>query len=1114
MWFFYFKKMIKKNNLLKVLYAYLAIAIVGCSTKENTLFFQLPVSKTKIDFNNKITESNEFNILTNEYIFNGGGVAVSDFNNDDLPDLYFTGNQVENRLYINSSDLIFKDITSTSRTAAKEMWSTGVAVADVNSDGWMDIYVCAAMLDDKRNNMLFINQGLNENGIPTFDEQAKSYGLNSSANSMAASFLDYNKDGLLDLYVVNNEQSEINPNNYRKKITNGTATSNDQLYRNNGDGTFTDVSDEAGVLIEGYGLSVSIFDFNNDSWPDIYVTNDYLTNDILYVNQQDGTYKNMITKYISHQSKFSMGSDVGDFNNDGYSDLITLDMLGETNSRKKTTISGSSYIQENLNNRWNYEDQHIRNMLFMGNGTSQSFSEIGKLAGVYQTDWSWSPLFADLDNDGLKDLMITNGFPRDITDMDFANYRFDVQRFVSKTRLLDSIPVVKISNYSYKNNGDMSFIDQTESWGLKIPSFSNGAVYSDLDLDGDLDYVVNNINDLAFVFENKTDHKTSDFIQIKLKGPSNNPKGLGSKVVVRFDDGSFQFHELYISKGYMSSVEAMAHFGLGKGKKLSNVEILWPDGKYSNIKGLMVNRRHEINYDDAQKINLQSLKFPLNKKDASKTYSEVSMKYGIDHLHEEQQVNDYAYQRLLPRKLSENGPSLEVGDLNGDGLEDFLVGSSFGYSPVIFFQTESGIFEKKILFDNAKMLQYEIESMALFDLENDGDLDLYMVSGGGQFKGGNSNLQDRLFINDGLGYFTLNEIDLPIFSNGSVVTISDFDKDGYIDLFVGARNVPEQFPNADKSYLLKNIKGVLTPIDLQNNIEFNSLGMVSDAKWVDIDGDFDDDLVVVGEYSSIQIFKNNKGEFNKIINKELENNKGLWRCIEIYDKDNDGDFDLLIGNFGSNNMYNISQETPLNLISKDIDDNGSIDPIIFTYQKNKNGEMESYPIQFWKNLIDQSPFFRQKFNSYEDFSNATINDYKEDKAFEGAKILSVNQDKSMIIENLGNDEFKAIPLPQEAQLAPLNCIFVKENDFSKTQLFLTGNDMGGNPFEGNHDGFRGLILESQKNQEFSIIQANDSGFNIPGNAKDIVKIKLKNGDELIIVAQNQDRLLVFKKDLN
>ena len=614
--------MLKRTNLYLV--SLYVILFVSCSKKNSPLFQLLDSKTTQITFENTITETDDFNILTNEYIFNGGGIAVSDFNQDGLPDLFFTGNMVSNQLYVNQGNLRFKEVTEKANLKSIGFWSTGVAIADVNEDGLMDIYVCGAMHETNRTNKLYIHQGLDSDGNPIFKEQAQDFGLADQGNSMGAAFIDYDKDGDLDLYVLNNEQNESLPTTYRKKITDGTASSNDRLYQNQGNGTFLDVTVQAGITIEGFGLSVTPLDVNKDGYVDLYVTNDYLTNDLLYINQQDGTFKNQIDEKIMHQSKFSMGSDAADFNNDGLTDIVTLDMLGESHQRRKTTIAKSSFFQNILNKKWEYQDQHMRNMLFKNNGNEFPFSEIVQIAGIYQTDWSWAPLFFDVDYDGDKDLLITNGFPRDITDMDFANYKLDAGPFTPIPTLLEAIPIVKIPNYAFNNTGALKFEEKTEDWGLKIPSFSNGAVLSDLDGDGDLDYVVNNIDDKAFVFENTllSNDQKPNYLQVELLGPKQNPNALGAKVVLRMDNGELQYQEQQLSRGYMSSVDPVLYFGLGNTKKVNAVEVLWSEGLYTKIENPELNKKHILKYQEA--LPTEKVTFPLINEESEKQYHEVA----------------------------------------------------------------------------------------------------------------------------------------------------------------------------------------------------------------------------------------------------------------------------------------------------------------------------------------------------------------------------------------------------------------------------------------------------------------------------------------------------------
>lgn len=1098
-----------KNTFTYILFT---IFLFSCSEKNERLFILLDSSRTNIGFENRIIESDTFNILTEEYIFNGGGVAIIDFNNDGLKDIFFSGNQVNSKLYINKGNFIFKDISNTSGINAFSYWATGLAVADINADGWMDLYVCTSKLGNHKQNILFVNQGLDKNGYPTFQDRAEIFGIGDSSNSMGAVFFDYDMDGLLDLYVVNNEQSKTLPTTYRTKISDGSALSNDHFYRNTGE-KFIDVSTEAGIVHEGFGLGVSVADFNGDHRQDIYVTNDYLTNDLMYINNGDKTFTNDISKLLPYQSRFSMGVDALDINNDSKIDIITLDMLAEDNFRKKTTISKSNYNNYIYDRRWGYDHQYIRNMLYVNNGKGVKFSEIGMLSGIHQTDWSWSPLFVDANNDGFRDLLITNGFPRDITDMDFANYRNEVERFVSSERLLDSIPTVKIPNYSFKNNGDFTFENSGVQWGLNQASFSNGAAYADLDNDGDMDYVVNNINDKAFIYKNqlRETENGGDFLQLDLKGSKSNINALGSKLLLKLKNGQVIYHEQTLTRGYMSSVDPTVHFGIPKNQSIKTVEIRWPNGDFSRINNPQKNQRLEVVYKEENLDEFDPKEWTQEDKFSLLVMEEVSDILNIRFIHKEEDIIDFNIQNLMPHKLSENGPTLIIGDFNGDGLEDFIVGSSHGFSPQIGFQKTDSTFEMKSLFSDSKHMESEENSLVKMDFDKDGDWDIYCVNGGNQFSENHPSYGDKVLINDGHGEFEVLELGHLMKTNGRVAAVSDFDKDGNPNLFLGAVSPFAKYPLPGKNRLI-GFDGI-NWIDQSAMIpNLDQLGIVNDASWGDIDNDGWKDLIVVGEFMPVTIYLNKITSFEKMTIPELDQKLGWWRALSVFDNDNDGDLDMVVGNLGRNNKYEVSAERPVSIVFKDFDQNGSIDPIEFSFKKDRiNGKYKSFPTAFWEDLIKQSPVFRKKFDSFESFSLSDRETFFSQEEKEGSQIVTANFDRSIYIENLGKGHFKPIELPIEAQFAPINDIKVTDIDSDGFKdLLLIGNDYGNEPFVGVLDAFNGLILKGSGTSEFEIITTENSHFNVSADAKQISELKLKSGEKLFLITQNKGKLLAFK----
>lgn len=1089
-------------------------SMAACRKEPSTLFSKVPADHHNIYFVNQITETDSLNILTLEYIYNGGSVGIADFNGDGLPDVFLGGNIVPDRLYLNRGNLTFEDVSENAGLQVSRKWRSGVAVGDVNADGLPDIYICATIHDDPelRENMLLINQGLKD-GVPFFVDEAKRYGVNDNGHSSNAAFLDYDKDGDLDLYILTNMIEKGVPTNYRPKINDGSAGNTDRLYRNNGDGTFTNVSREAGIVFEGYGLGLAIADINQDGWPDIYVSNDYIANDVLYINNRDGTFSNQIDTWIRHQSQFSMGNDIADINNDGLPDIITLDMLPETNLRRKTVIHNPGYITYLNNAKYGYAPQHVRNMLHVNNGNG-TFSEVGQLAGLHQTEWSWSPLFADFDNDGFRDCIVTNGFPRDITDKDFSNFRGGPGgNIASRKFLLDSIPVVKVSNYMFRNNGDLTFNDVTREWGLDHPSFSNGAAFADFDNDGDLDFIINNINEEIFLFENKTlDEKSktnkNNYLRIKLKGENKNVAALGAKVIIYYGDNQRQYHDHSLYRGYISTVEDVIHFGLGEVSRVDSVLIEWPSGKFTKLTAVTANQVVVANEQEARERS------PVNHEAVSRPatlLADVGSKVVPGYKHEEDDRIDYNSQRTLPHKFSQSGPAIAVGDVNMDGVDDFYVGGSSGKPAMLFVGDGNGGFTQK-QFNKSATLAQEDAGALFFDADNDGDPDLYVVSGGFEYPTGSVNYQDRLYINDGKGNFDHRPDLLPDFrQNGSCVRAADFDADGDLDLFIGGRVEPGQYPFPSESAILRNNNGKFENATATIAPELAKVGMVTDAIWSDFDNDGQVDLLVVGEFMPITFFRNTNGKLSIFSETGINDVKGWWNSIAAGDFDNDGDIDYVAGNLGQNNFYHASREYPVRVYGKDLDGNSSVDAVLTCFLKSESGEKKEFPVHTWDELNSQSPRFRKKFSHYRDYGRATIDKLLTAEEREGSLILSANHMATSYIENLGNGKFRVTPFDIRVQVSPVNGIVVDDvNNDEYLDILMVGNDYGNEVFSGRYDAFQGLVLLGNGKGEFSLVSSNESGFFVGGDAKSLVR--LNGPGQLYIASQNRDSLKVFSRN--
>ncbi|MEO5603940.1 MAG: VCBS repeat-containing protein [Cyclobacteriaceae bacterium] len=1089
----------------------------ACTQREKTLFELLGSTETGITFNNEITENDTFNILTHEYIYNGGGVGIADFNNDGLQDIFFTGNLVGNKLYLNKGDLEFRDVSENSGINISGRWNSGVAIADINKDGWMDVYVCATMHPDSinRRNMLFIHNGLNENGIPTFTDQAADYGLQHTGYSVSSAFFDYDKDGDLDLYVLINQRMDNLPTNYRPKIADGSAPNNDRLFRNNGNGTFSDATIAAGITLEGFGLGLSISDLNMDGWPDIYVSNDYLSNDVLYINNRNGTFTNRIAEFIGHQSQFSMGNDAADINNDGMPDIITVDMLPETNYRKKTTIGNKSYLSYINNEKYQYEYQYVRNMLHLNNGMNQKikFSEIGQLAGVYQTEWSWSPLFADFDNDGHKDLIVTNGFPKDITDKDFANYRSIVGNVASAGLLEDSIPVVKIPNYVFRNNGDLTFADVTKEWGFDHPSFSNGAAFADLDNDGDLDYVVNNINSEASVYENtlfdgkrKKKENNHNFLRIRLTDSTNEKSAVGAKVTL-FANDSLQFYENTLYRGFLSTVENVIHFGLGSTPSVDSVVIEWSDGNIQRIIHPEVNKLIAVEYT----LSFSKALASLSRKSIDPFFRKKAGQFGIEFKHKEDDKIDFNVQRTLPHKFTQAGPGIAVGDINSDGLEDFIVGGSTNYYYSVFFQNADGTFKNPRKASKDERKTQEDEGLLLFDADGDKDLDLYIVSGSIEHYQTLDPYQDRFYRNNGKGDFVADDQALPdTKASGSCVRAADFDRDGDLDLFVGGRVVAGQYPVSPESYLLRNDNGIFKDVTDAIAPTLKNAGMVTDGLWTDFNNDSKIDLIVVGEFTPVLFFENS-GEGLRKMKTDVDQQIGWWNSITSGDFDEDGDMDYVIGNLGLNNNYQVTSEFPLKVYAKDFDGNESMDAIMACYMRESltSDQKKLYPVHFWDELNAQSPKFRNKYSRYRQYGTATMEDLLTTEDLQDALLLEANRMANSYIENLGGNRFRLHTLPQVSQVAPVNGMVTHDvNEDGNLDVIMVGNDYGNEVFSGRYDAFTGLVLLGDGNGGFIPKGSAESGFYVPGDAKALVKLR-GIAETIFIASQNRDSLKIL-----
>ncbi len=1079
-----FHTTIKRLSIISVFY--LILVLVACNDKSQTIFKEYSPNDTEVRFSNSLKLDGELAVLEFEYMYNGAGVAVADFDLDGYQDIYFTGNMVSNSLYRNLGNWKFEDITQTANVGSSN-WSNGVAVVDINQDGYQDIYVCRGgprgSSGADRANLLFINNGM-KNGKLRFEESATTYGLADESYSVQSNFFDYDGDGDLDMYLLSNALVDFNRNTPRPKDRTGKAPSADKLFRNNGDQTFTDVSEEANILIEGFGLGVEICDMNNDGWSDVYVSNDFLTDDLLYINQGDGTFVNEISSYMQHLTFNGMGNDIADINNDGLMDVVVLDMLPPDNKRWKLTMMGNNYdvFQNSISD--GYQPQYIRNTLQLNNGNG-TFSEIGQIAGISATEWSWSALFADFDHDTQKDLFITNGYRQDITNLDFMVYGNQVltmgtEEANRKQRLeeLNKLPGIKLHNYMFKNKGNLQFENITDKAGFSKPTYSNGAAYADLDNDGDLDLVINNIDDPAGLYENKIKlDKENNFIKFIFEGEAPNLGGIGSQVEIFYQNKlQKQFFTPY--RGYLSTVEHALHFGLGNVNKLDSIKVTWPNGKEQLLKEITSNQEIALRQKDAKTSK-------KNQDKANSTLFKEIDSVGLAFTHQEDEFVDFKIQALLPHMHSRNGPGMAVADINGDGLEDVYIGGAAGQSAVLMVQQENQTFEKMVFPDK----EQEDMGALFFDADKDGDQDLYVVSGGSSFQDASALYQDRLYQNDGSGTFTKVEA-LPEFHvSGSVVSAADYDKDGYLDLFIGGRVRPGEYPLPPSSILLKNESAngqIRFKKDEQSiNETFNELGMVTAVLWTDYNDDTWQDLIVVGEFMAIRFFQNKSGNLIEVTGDTgLAHTNGWWNSIVGGDFDNDGDSDYLLGNLGLNSRYKASENEPLCIYANDYDKNGQIDPVMCYYIEGEN-----YIAHSRNDLIDQINAMRGRFRTYSDYADATFKESFLKDELANAFVVKSETFANSYLENLGAGKFRLSELPIQAQIAPIYGMTVRDyNQDNHLDVLAVGNFYSGEVFSGRYDASIGWLLEGDGKGNFVSMDVNESGFFVPGDAKSLVNV--------------------------